>query len=606
MRAGARIVRRGPRATSDLLLDCVPQMRRRRKKRARPRLMTEARDEGAGQENAPNFIHDLVREDLRSGKHGGVVVTRFPPEPNGYLHIGHAKSICLNFTTSALSERGRCHLRFDDTNPEAEDVEYVESIRQDVRWLGFDWGSHEYFASDYFERLYACAVDLIERGLAYVDSQSLAEIRENRGDFYRPGVNSPFRNRSVEENLDLFARMRAGEFDEGAHVLRAKIDMASKDVNLRDPLMYRIRKVTHHRTGDDWCIYPMYDYAHPMSDAFEGVTHSICTLEFAHHNPLYQWFVSHFDFDPVPRQYEFARLNLTYTVMSKRLLKRLVEEGHVDGWDDPRMPTIAGMRRRGYTPAAIRRFAERIGVSRRDSIVDVGLLEHALREDLNATSPRAMAVLRPLKLVIENFPEEGEVELEAPYSADDPSFGSRRLHLTRELFIEQDDFMEEPMKKWFRLAPGKEVRLRYGALVTCHDVIKDAAGNAVELRCTWDPGSKGGNAPDGRKVRGTIHWVSAKHAVEAEVRLYDRLFNEENPLDEAHEGDFTKRINPASLELVHDAKLEPSLAARGPGERVQFERLGYFVVDPDSKPGRPVFNRTIQLKDSWAKLAGKS
>jgi glutaminyl-tRNA synthetase len=568
--------------------------------------MTEARDEGAGQENAPNFIHDLVREDLRSGKHGGVVVTRFPPEPNGYLHIGHAKSICLNFTTSALSERGRCHLRFDDTNPEAEDVEYVESIRQDVRWLGFDWGSHEYFASDYFERLYACAVDLIERGLAYVDSQSLAEIRENRGDFYRPGVNSPFRNRSVEENLDLFARMRAGEFDEGAHVLRAKIDMASKDVNLRDPLMYRIRKVTHHRTGDDWCIYPMYDYAHPMSDAFEGVTHSICTLEFAHHNPLYQWFVSHFDFDPVPRQYEFARLNLTYTVMSKRLLKRLVEEGHVDGWDDPRMPTIAGMRRRGYTPAAIRRFAERIGVSRRDSIVDVGLLEHALREDLNATSPRAMAVLRPLKLVIENFPEEGEVELEAPYSADDPSFGSRRLHLTRELFIEQDDFMEEPMKKWFRLAPGKEVRLRYGALVTCHDVIKDAAGNAVELRCTWDPGSKGGNAPDGRKVRGTIHWVSAKHAVEAEVRLYDRLFNEENPLDEAHEGDFTKRINPASLELVHDAKLEPSLAARGPGERVQFERLGYFVVDPDSKPGRPVFNRTIQLKDSWAKLAGKS
>jgi glutaminyl-tRNA synthetase len=568
--------------------------------------MTEARDEGAGQENAPNFIHDLVREDLRSGKHGGVVVTRFPPEPNGYLHIGHAKSICLNFTTSALSERGRCHLRFDDTNPEAEDVEYVESIRQDVRWLGFDWGSHEYFASDYFERLYACAVDLIERGLAYVDSQSLAEIRENRGDFYRPGVNSPFRNRSVEENLDLFARMRAGEFDEGAHVLRAKIDMASKDVNLRDPLMYRIRKVTHHRTGDDWCIYPMYDYAHPMSDAFEGVTHSICTLEFAHHNPLYQWFVSHFDFDPVPRQYEFARLNLTYTVMSKRLLKRLVEEGHVDGWDDPRMPTIAGMRRRGYTPAAIRRFAERIGVSRRDSIVDVGLLEHALREDLNATSPRAMAVLRPLKLVIDNFPEEGEVELEAPYSADDPSFGSRRLHLTRELFIEQDDFMEEPMKKWFRLAPGKEVRLRYGALVTCHDVIKDAAGNVVELRCTWDPGSKGGNAPDGRKVRGTIHWVSAKHAVEAEVRLYDRLFNEENPLDEAHEGDFTKRINPASLELVHDAKLEPSLAARGPGERVQFERLGYFVVDPDSKPGRPVFNRTIQLKDSWAKLAGKS
>ncbi|HSN81222.1 MAG TPA: glutamine--tRNA ligase/YqeY domain fusion protein, partial [Polyangiales bacterium] len=494
----------------------------------------------------------------------------------------------------------------DDTNPEAEDVEYVESIREDVRWLGFDWGSHEYFASDYFEQLYECAVDLIRRGLAYVDSQSLAEIREGRGDFYRPGVNSPFRDRSVEENLDLFARMRAGELDEGAHVLRAKIDMASKDVNLRDPLMYRIRKVTHHRTGDDWCIYPMYDYAHPMSDAFEGVTHSICTLEFAHHNPLYQWFVSHFDFDPVPWQYEFARLNLTYTVMSKRLLKRLVEEGHVGGWDDPRMPTIAGMRRRGYTPAAIRRFAERIGVSRRDSIVDVGLLEHALREDLNATSPRTMAVLRPLKLVIENLPETEEIELVAPYSPEDPSFGSRRLYLTREIFIEQDDFMEEPMKKWFRLAPGKEVRLRYGALVTCNEVRKDGAGNIVELRCTWDPESKGGNAPDGRKVRGTIHWVSAKHAVDAEVRLYDRLFNDENPLAESHEGDFTRRINPTSLEIVQGAKLEPSLAGRGPGERVQFERLGYFVVDPDSTPDRPVYNRTIQLKDSWSKLAGRA
>ncbi|MGB5313032.1 MAG: glutamine--tRNA ligase, partial [Polyangiales bacterium] len=398
--------------------------------------MNEPKGKAEGQENAPNFVHDLVREDLRTNKHGGAVVTRFPPEPNGYLHIGHAKSICLNFTTAELAERGRCHLRFDDTNPEAEDTEYVESIREDVRWLGFDWGSHEYFASDYFERLYDCAVDLITRGLAYVDSQSPEEIREGRGDFYKPGVNSPFRDRSVEESLDLFARMRAGEFDEGAHVLRAKIDMASKDVNLRDPLMYRIRKVTHHRTGDDWCIYPMYDYAHPMSDAFEGVTHSVCTLEFAHHNPLYQWFVSHFDFDPVPRQYEFARLNLTYTVMSKRLLKRLVEEGHVSGWDDPRMPTIAGMRRRGYTPAAIRRFAERIGVSRRDSIVDVGLLEHALREDLNATSPRTMAVLRPLKLVIENFPEEDQITVDAPFSPDDPSFGSRTLHLTRELFIE--------------------------------------------------------------------------------------------------------------------------------------------------------------------------
>ena len=568
--------------------------------------MSEPKGKAEGQENAPNFIHDLVEADIRDGKHGGQVVTRFPPEPNGYLHIGHAKSICLNFTTAELSDQGRCHLRFDDTNPEAEDTEYVESIREDVRWLGFDWGSHEYFASDYFERLYDCAVDLIKRGFAYVDSQSLEEIREGRGDFYRPGVNGPFRDRSVEENLDLLARMRAGEFDEGAHVLRAKIDMASKDVNLRDPLMYRIRKVTHHRTGDDWCIYPMYDYAHPMSDAFEGITHSVCTLEFAHHNPLYQWFVSHFDFDPMPWQYEFARLNLTYTVMSKRLLKRLVEEGRVSGWDDPRMPTVAGMRRRGYTPAAIRRFAERIGVSRRDSVVDVGLLEHALREDLNATSPRTMAVLRPLKLVIENFPEGEEVELVAPFSPNDESFGSRTLHLTREVFIERDDFMQEPIKKWFRLAPGKEVRLRYGALVTCNEVVKDDAGNVVELRCTWDPESKGGNAPDGRKVRGTIHWVSAKHAVDAEVRLYDRLFNDENPLDEAHEGDFTDRINPSSLEVLQHAKLEPSLAARGPGERVQFERLGYFVVDPDSTRPHPVYNRTIQLKDSWSKQAKRN
>ncbi len=567
--------------------------------------MNAPKGKAEGQENAPNFVHDLVREDLRTNKHGGAVVTRFPPEPNGYLHIGHAKSICLNFTTAELAEGGRCHLRFDDTNPEAEDTEYVESIREDVRWLGFDWGSHEYFASDYFDRLYDCAVDLIKRDLAYVDSQTLEEIREGRGDFYKPGVNSPFRDRAAEESLDLLARMRAGEFDEGAHVLRAKIDMASKDLNLRDPLMYRIRKVTHHRTGDDWCIYPMYDYAHPMSDAFEGITHSVCTLEFAHHNPLYQWFVSHFDFDPVPWQYEFARLNLTYTVMSKRLLKRLVEEGHVSGWDDPRMPTIAGMRRRGYTAAAIRRFAERIGVSRRDSIVDVGLLEHALREDLNATSPRTLAVLRPLKLVIENFPEEDEVTVEAPFSPDNPSFGSRTLHLTRELFIERDDFMEEPVKKWFRMAPGKEVRLRYGALVTCTKVIKDDAGDVVELHCTWDPESKGGNAPDGRRVRGTIHWVSAKHAVDAEVRLYDRLFNEENPLDESHEGEFTDRINPGSLEVLEHAKLELNLATRSHGERVQFERLGYFAVDPDSTAERPVYNRTIQLKDSWAKKKGQ-
>ena len=562
--------------------------------------------ESDSQENAPNFIHDLVEEELARGTQDGSVITRFPPEPNGYLHIGHAKSICLNFTTAEIGEAGRCHLRFDDTNPEAEDTEFVESIREDVRWLGFDWGSHEYFASDYFERLYEHAVDLIRRGLAYVDSQTLEEIRGGRGDFYTPGVNSPFRERSVEENLDLFSKMRAGEFEEGAHVLRAKIDMSSKDVNLRDPLMYRIRRATHHRTGDDWCIYPMYDYAHPMSDAFEGVTHSICTLEFAHHNPLYQWFVSHFDFDPVPRQIEFARLNLTYTVMSKRLLKRLVDEGRVDGWDDPRMPTIAGLRRRGYTPAALRRFAERIGVSRRDGIVDVGLLEHALREDLNATSPRTMAVLRPLKLVIENFPEHDELVLDAPYNPTDPSFGSRKLHLTRELYVERDDFMEEPARKWFRLAPGQEVRLRYAALVTCNEAIKDDAGEVVELRCTWDPKSKGGNAADGRKVRGTIHWVSAAHSIDAEVRLYDRLFSEENPLDESLEGGFVERINPRSLEIIAGAKLEPGLATRSQGERVQFERLGYFVVDRESTRDRVVYNRTISLKDSWAKLAKKA
>jgi glutaminyl-tRNA synthetase len=568
--------------------------------------MSDAKDEALGQENAPNFIHDMVREAVTRGEHSGLVVTRFPPEPNGYLHIGHAKSICLNFTTAELSDKGRCHLRFDDTNPEAEDTEYVEAIRRDVRWLGFDWGEHEYFASDYFGRLYECAQDLIRRGLAYVDSQSLEEIRAGRGDFYKPGVNSPFRERGVEENLDLFSRMRIGEFEEGSYVLRAKIDMTSPDVNLRDPVMYRIRKVSHHRTGDDWCIYPMYDYAHPMSDAFEGITHSLCTLEFAHHNPLYRWFVSHFDFDPMPVQTEFARLNLTYTVMSKRRLKRLVEEGHVAGWDDPRMPTIAGMRRRGYTPAAIRRFIERIGVSRRDSVVDMGLLEHAVREDLNATSPRTMAVLRPLKLIIENFPKGEEIELEAPFNPTDDSFGSRKLHLSREVYIERDDFMEEPVKKWFRLAPGKEVRLRYACLLTCKEAVRDGSGEITELRCTWDPESIGGNAADGRKVRGTLHWVSAKDAVDAEVRLYDRLFTEENPMDEAHEGDFVELINPESLELVSAAKLEPSLARRSAGERVQFERLGYFVKDEDSTEERPVYNRTISLKDSWAKLANKT
>jgi glutaminyl-tRNA synthetase len=558
-----------------------------------------------GEENAPNFIKDIVEADLASNKHQGRLLTRFPPEPNGYLHIGHAKSITLNFTTAALAPFGKCNLRFDDTNPTTEDTEFVESIQHDVRWLGYDWEDRKFYASDYFERLYECAVDLIKRELAYVDDQTLEQIRAGRGDFYRPGVNSPFRDRSVAENLDLFARMRAGEFADGERVLRAKIDMASPDVNLRDPVLYRIKKAHHHRTGDAWCIYPMYDYAHPLSDAFEGITHSICTLEFAHHRPLYDWLVSHFDFDPVPQQIEFARLNLTYTVLSKRKLQTLVYDGHLSGWDDPRMPTVAGLRRRGYTPSAIRRFCERIGVSRRDSVVDVALLEHAVREDLNKTSPRVLGVLRPLKVVIENFPENETVELDAAYNSEDPSWGSRKLPLTREVYIERDDFMETPIKGWFRLSPDKEVRLRYGCIVRCTGVIKNEAGEITELRATWDPDSKGGDAKDGRKVKGTIHWVSAAHAVDAEVRLYDRLFTVENPLDERHERPFTDFLNPASLETLRGAKLEPSVASKQSLERMQLERVGYFCVDADSRPGALVLNRTISLKDSWAKQAQK-
>jgi glutaminyl-tRNA synthetase len=551
-----------------------------------------------------HFIREIIDADLAQGKNDGRVATRFPPEPNGYLHIGHAKSICLNFGLAA-QYGGTCNLRFDDTNPAAEEEEYVESIKNTVRWLGFDWEERLYFASDYFEQLYDLAVRLIEAGKAYVDSQSTEEIRENRGDYYREGVDSPYRERSAAESLDLFARMRAGEFPDGAHVLRAKIDMKHANMNMRDPLLYRIRHAAHHRTGDAWCIYPMYDWAHGQSDSIEGITHSICTLEFENHRPLYDWCLEQLGIHH-PQQIEFARLNLTYTVLSKRRLLQLVQGGHVVGWDDPRLPTLEGMRRRGYTAAAIRNLCDRVGVARRDGVVDVSLLEHALREDLNETSPRVMAVLRPLKLVIENFPEEREERFEAPYFPDQPERGTRQVPLTREVYIERDDFREDPPKKWFRFAPGREVRLRNACLVTCNEVIKDEQGEVVELRCSWDPESLGGSAPDGRKVKGTSHWVSAKHAVDAEVRLYDRLFTVENPMADK-EVDFKQHLNPDSLELLRGCKLEPSLAGAEPGSRHQFERLGYFCVDAkDSRPEALVFNRTISLRDSWAKLEKKT
>ncbi len=564
------------------------------------------KDEAKTTEAGPgNFIEELVDQELREGKYQRIV-TRFPPEPNGYLHIGHAKSIVLNFGLGAKTPDSRCNLRFDDTNPEKESTEFVESIERDVRWLGYDWGERALYASDYFEQLYEWAVKLIEEGKAYVDSQSPEEIKENRGDFHRPGVDSPYRDRPVEESLDLFRRMRAGEFDEGAHVLRAKIDMQSKDLKLRDPLMYRIRKKTHHRTGDAWPIYPMYDWAHGQSDAIEGVTHSICTLEFQNHRPLYDWFLTALGFELPnrPKQIEFAKLAVTYTVLSKRRLTRLVEGGYVEGWDDPRMPTIAGMRRAGVTPTALRKFCERIGVARRDNVVELGLFEHILREDLNATSPRVMGVLRPLKVVLENYPE-GKVEwFEVMNHPEYPERGTREVPFSRELWVERDDFLEEAPKKWHRLAPGKEVRLRGAALVTCREVVKDDAGEVVELRCTWDPESPGGTPSDGRKVRGTLHWVSAAHAVDAEVRLYDRLFRVENPAADP-DVDFLEHLNPDSLEVLTGCKLEPSMAAPEPGVRVQLERLGYFCVDPDSTPDKPVLDRTITLKDTWAKLAAK-
>jgi len=550
-----------------------------------------------------DFIREIVSADLSSGKHGSRVATRFPPEPNGYLHIGHAKAICLDFGV-AEEFHGTCNLRMDDTNPVTEDEEYTNGIVADIRWLGFSWGDKIFYASDYFERLYHCAESLIRDGKAYVDSLNADEIRDYRGTLKEPGRESPYRTRTVDENLDLFRRMRAGEFADGAHVLRARIDMASPNINMRDPILYRIRRAHHHRTGDAWCIYPMYDYAHPLSDAFEQITHSLCTLEFEDHRPLYDWLIDNVAGLPGrPQQIEFARLNLSYTITSKRKLLQLVTERHVNGWDDPRMPTLAGIRRRGYTPEAIRRFADEIGVAKRENVVDVGLLEFFVREELNKRAPRAMAVLRPLKVVLDNYPEGQTEAMDVVNNPEDASAGTRKVLFSRELYIERDDFMEDPPKKFFRLAPGREVRLRNAYLVTCREVVKDAGGRIVELRCTYDPATRGGDAPDGRKVKATLHWVSAAHAANAEVRLYDRLFAVETP--GAGDADYLTELNPQSLEIVRDAKVEQSLATAEAGGRYQFERLGYFTVDPDTRPGAPVFNRTVTLKDTWAKIQAR-
>jgi len=554
-----------------------------------------------------NFIKQIVAADVAAGKNGGRVVTRFPPEPNGYLHIGHAKSICLNFGLAA-EFGGVTHLRFDDTDPAKESTEYVASIQEDVRWLGFDWKDKRFFASDYFEKLYDFAVQLIKAGKAYVDHLSADAIREYRGTLTRPGQNSPYRERSIEENLDLFHRMRAGEFRDGECVLRARIDMASPNMVMRDPTLYRIKNVSHYRTGDAWCIYPMYDFTHCLSDMLEGITHSVCTLEFENNRELYDWVLDALKTPCHPQQIEFARLNLNYTVLSKRKLIELVERGAVTGWDDPRMPTISGYRRRGYTPEAIRTFCERIGVARADSTVDIGLMEHCLREDLNRRAPRVMAVLRPLKVTIENYPEGQTEELNAINNPEDPAAGTRRVPFGREIYIEREDFMENPPKKFFRLAPGREVRLRYAYFVKCVEAVKDpVTGEVTELRCTYDPATRGGDAPDGRKVQGTLHWVSAAHAVTAEVHLYDHLFTRENPNDVEEGRHFTDYLNPGSLEVLGDCRLEPSLAAAAPGSRFQFERMGYFCADlKDSQPGRPVFNRSVTLRDTWAKIAKKS
>jgi glutaminyl-tRNA synthetase len=554
--------------------------------------------------SSSDFIRTIIAEDNKNHKYGGRVVTRFPPEPNGYLHIGHAKSICLNFGVAAEHEGGICHLRFDDTNPAKEDVEYVESIQEDVHWLGFDWGGHLYYASDYFEPLYQYAVQLIKTGNAYVESLSADEIRDYRGTLTHPGRESPYRHRSIEENLDLFERMRAGEFEDGTHVLRAKIDMASPNVSMRDPTLYRIRRVPHHRTGDTWCIYPMYDFTHCISDAIEGITHSLCTLEFENNRPLYEWVLNTLGLPkPHPQQIEFARLGLEHTNLSKRNLLRLVEGGYVSGWDDPRMPTISGLRRRGYTPEAIRHFCEHIGVAKRDSTVQLALLEYFIRHDLNQRAPRAMAVLRPLKVVLLNYPEDQEEELKAINNPEEPSAGTRQVPFSRELYIECEDFMEAPSRKFFRLAPGREVRLRYAYFITCVDVVKDDAGQVIELHCTYDPETRGGNAPDGRKVKATLHWVSAAHAVAAEVRLYDHLLRMPDASDSVQAEDFTQTLNPHSRQVLQGCMLEPSLAEAAPGARYQFERQGYFCADSrDSTPSRPVFNRTVTLRDTWAKV----
>ncbi len=548
-------------------------------------------------ETPTNFIRQIIDEDLRSNKNDGRVVTRFPPEPNGYLHIGHAKSICLNFGI-AEDYGGHCTLRFDDTNPVKESLEYVESIKEDIRWLGYDWGEHLRHASDYFEQLYEWAVALVREGKAYVDSSSADEIRASRGTLTEPGRESPFRHRSVEENLDLLARMRGGEFPDGSHVLRAKIDMASPNMNLRDPVIYRILHASHQMTGDAWCIYPMYDFTQGQSDAIEHVTHSLCSLEFEDHRPLYDWFIENLDVPSRPRQIEFSRLNLSYTVMSKRRLKKLVDEGHVSGWDDPRMPTLVAMRRRGVTAAAIRDFCDRVGVTKKDNVIDVALLENCVREDLDVRAPRVMGVLRPLRVVVVNYPEDAEEELDAANHPQNPDMGTRTVPFSRVIYIEREDFMEDPPKKFFRMAPGREVRLRYAYLVTCVDVVKDASGEVVEVHCRYDPETRGGSAPDGRKVKGTIHWVSAQHALTARVRLYDRLFSVPDP----QSGDFSEHINADSLELLDAARMEPGVADAAPGTHLQFERLGYFCVDTvDSRPGTPVFNRTVTLRDSWAK-----
>jgi glutaminyl-tRNA synthetase len=569
--------------------------------------VTEAGEKAVAAASSPslapsNFVRDIILEDLKTNKHNGRVQTRFPPEPNGYLHIGHAKAICIDF---GLADEfgGHTNLRFDDTNPEKEETEYVESIKADVNWLGFQWDGL-FYASDYFDQLYDWAIKLIKDGKAYVDDLTAEEIRQHRGTLTEPGKDSPYRNRSVEENLNLFERMRGGEFPDGARVLRAKVDMASPNLNLRDPVMYRILHAEHHRTGNKWCIYPMYDYAHGQSDSIERVTHSICTLEFEDHRPLYNWFIQQLGIFP-SRQIEFDRLNLTYTLLSKRKLLQLVQEGRVSGWDDPRMPTLGGIRRRGYTPEAVRNFCGAIGVSKTTGVIELAMLEHFVREDLNKRAPRVMAVLRPLKVVIENYPDHQVEEMDAVNNPEDASAGTRKVPFARVLYIEQDDFREVPPKGYFRLSPGREVRLRYGYFITCRSVVKNEKGEVVEVHCTYDPATHGGNAPDGRKVKSTIHWVTAAHAVDAEVRIYENLFNKENPGDVKEGQDFTATLNPQSLEVIAEAKLEPLLANAAVGSRYQFERLGYFCVDPDSKAGRPVFNRTVALKDTWAKVEKK-